>query len=159
MVGLLLITWLVARRNLKFPLALTAALAGWYVLPFAIVPRALLLAAHETWSATFSKFVQEAFLNFENIFAFFNAAFNAQIPFVLSQLISLLVGVLLAATTGLWLVREKDPEERLKGGTLPPLDEKHGEVGQDQEPHDPGRALSGNGVADGDHRGALTSGC
>jgi hypothetical protein len=106
-VGLLLLLWVLVTRNWKWPAALGAWLVGWYALPFAFRPVALLLEAHSVWSRTFSSFVREAWLDFENLFSFLKNSFGLELSFTGSQVFSLLAGASLGAAIFAWFLRQR----------------------------------------------------
>jgi hypothetical protein len=100
-VGLLSLAWIIVWRDWKLPTAIAVALGGWYLLPYAFYSRDFLSGIHATWHSTFSKFVAESVLNFENIFAFLHNAFGIPLSFFATQITSGLVGVALACYVGL----------------------------------------------------------
>jgi hypothetical protein len=104
-VGLLLIAWIWRIRDWRFPAAIGVALAVWYALPFAFFPVEFVRSIHETWQTTFSHFVAESVLNFENIFAFLHAVTGKAISFEDTQLISGAMGFSLALGLAIHLYR------------------------------------------------------
>lgn len=110
-VGLLLIAWLWRIRDWKFPVILGLALAGWYALPFAFFPAEFVRSIHGTWQTTFSHFVAESFLNFENIFAFIYGTTDKALSFEDSQLMSGAMGSVLALSLAVHLHRRATFEQ------------------------------------------------
>lgn len=104
--GLLLLSWIWLVRDWKLPLTLGVALAGWYALPYLFFSPEFMSSIHETWQATFGPFVAEAYLNFENVFAFLNHAFGISMSFQATQIISGIVGLGLAAILAVCLRRK-----------------------------------------------------
>ena len=116
-VGLFLLAWILVRRDLKLPAVIATALGSWYVLPFAFFSPGFVAEIHETWRTTFSKFVEESVLNFENIFAFLHGAFGIPLSFGQTQWISAAAGLSLAAYLLLWISRAAS-RDRMGGATL-----------------------------------------
>jgi hypothetical protein len=107
MAGLTMLSWLLIRKDLRVP-ALIAGLIGFlYLLPFAFFPRDFLLAAHTTWQSSFTTFVQEAYLNFENLFAFLHNAFGIPFSFFATQVVSGVIGLGLAFHLIRWILHQR----------------------------------------------------
>jgi hypothetical protein len=115
--GLVCLSWVILLwqkgRGLAMPALLGSTMAMLYALPFVFFPFALLSQAHTVWQQTFSHFVSEAFLDFENIFAFANHALNVPVDFQTSQLVSAIVGAILAGGIAFWAWRSKSFSDAL----------------------------------------------
>ena len=120
-VGLLAVLWLLIQKSWKWPLTLAALVIGWFALPFAFRPTQLLLDSHSVWKQTFSVFVADSWLNFENLFSFLNNVFGIRFTLSGSQLFSLLAGLTLGCTVLLWFLKKRSllaPEELLIKGSV-----------------------------------------
>jgi hypothetical protein len=117
-VGLLMLSWVWIRRDWKLPAALGAALAFWYALPFAIFGRDFVLDIQRTWQTTFSSFVVESVLNFENVFALLHAALGVSLSFAWTQVISAGVGAVMAGLVALTLARSPEPDRWRRAALL-----------------------------------------
>ena len=113
--GLVCLAWLTPasglpwRMRLRFPLAFVGGLAFWYALPGFELGWARLASDQSIWMTSFSAFVQDSYLNFENIFALVNHAFGVAITYRDTQITTAVVGVALAVNLVAW-IRSVHPE-------------------------------------------------
>lgn len=96
-VGLIVLARLITLRDWRFPLLLLASLAFWSALPYLFFAPDFVATIHQHWNTTFTAFVRESVLNFENVFAMVRRVFNLVLTFEVTQLISVAAGVALAA--------------------------------------------------------------
>ncbi len=116
--GLALLSWILIQRDIKLPATFAAALGGWYLLPYLFIPAQTLAQFQVTWMTSFTNFLQDSVLNFENIFAFVNHATGLSISLSAIQVVTGVSGVALALFTGLWLLRELGQEGVIGKGEI-----------------------------------------
>jgi hypothetical protein len=104
LVGLACLSWILILRDGRVPAMIAAFVALLYALPYTVLSSAYLHWIQETWRETFTKFVVEAFLGFENVFAFLHAL-GIDLTFKASQSLSAIVGFGFAAFVCAWIPR------------------------------------------------------
>jgi hypothetical protein len=121
-VGLFLLTWVVVLRDWRIPACVLSALGVLYALPYAIFPHERLSVWHETWRSSLSKFVGEAYLDFENLFSFLHNAFGVPLSLLGTQILSGLLGLGFVVFLLAWLKRSKadgaSQSQLFRGGVL-----------------------------------------
>lgn len=112
--GLIAMTWMFSRRDWKWPLSFALFLAGWFAFPF-LIPGvgSGMPEAHATWGRTLDHFVREAFLDFENVYAFLRNSLGVPVSYELSRAIAAFAGAALAATLAAWLWQRRREPDRL----------------------------------------------
>ena len=107
--GLLVLAWLTGasflpwRKRLKWPLAFVGGLVFWSLVPALEMGWATFAHDHAVWVASFSPFVRESYLNFENVFALASHAFGLTVSYRDTQLLTLAVGLALALNLLAWI--------------------------------------------------------
>ncbi|MCM2279639.1 MAG: glycosyltransferase 87 family protein [Oligoflexia bacterium] len=106
-VGLALVAWVLVWRDWRLPTWVLGFTALWWFLPFAFKPPGYLVASLQVWSETFSIFIQKAWIDFENLFAFLEKTFSLGLPFAVWQAISIAVGALLLVVVSIFLLGDR----------------------------------------------------
>jgi hypothetical protein len=119
-VAMLALVLLRVRRDWRTPAAIGASLAGWYALPFLFKPWGYLLEIHATYARELPRFVERAWPDFENFFAFLSHTLGAAFTYTQIQLISATAGLTLACglLVALQLHRAQPQDARLRHGVL-----------------------------------------
>lgn len=113
-IGLVLIVWLLLRRSFFFIIWIVAASLFWLVLPLAFKSAGFILSVYQQWNSSLSSFVRTAWLDFDNIFSFLHNALGLRFSFGAFQVISGVIGTLLALALGYWTFeRRKKTNVRL----------------------------------------------
>lgn len=113
-IGLILLCWWILKRDWKWPASFLCFLGLWYILPFLFVPFSTLIEAHSQWRSTLVQFVQEAYLNFENIYTFGKNSLGTILTFPQAQALSLAAGFAFGVATLIWIIKHRN----FPGGVL-----------------------------------------
>ncbi|MGK5082928.1 glycosyltransferase 87 family protein [Bdellovibrionota bacterium FG-1] len=121
-VGLLSLAMWIIRRDWRTPVRMGAMIIGLFLLPFAFFSSEFLFHAQQTWQSSLSRFVGEAYLNYENLFTFLHQGFGLPFTFKMTQVLTGVTGVAFAGTLVVWLrtvsKRRFTQEQQIRGAIL-----------------------------------------
>jgi hypothetical protein len=94
--GLLSVAWVFSHRNLKLPLLLLFFSFLWFFAPLTVLSIENLKEIYSSLSSTFSSFIEDAWMNFDNIFSFIVHGLHWNLSHRMTQVLSILIGGIFA---------------------------------------------------------------